>query len=170
MRKFLGALFLCQLLFFAGCKPKVLTPAQQQAKQERELKNVAKLQMPDFTFTPNSISPEFGITHTLMCMDCNIIVNQKRIEANMPYLGHFYIQPTNFHWDVPIRFVSDKFFYAVTYIQNQNAYNIVIKPQDAGSIMNDNITFNFLIKPDGSGTLSVKSDNRDEVSYDGTIR
>lgn len=170
MKKAFIVLFIFQILFSAGCKPKQLTPAQRLARQEKEQKNVAKLEMPDFTFTPYTISPEFGISHSLMCLDCNIIINQKHIEANLPYLGHFYIQPTSLHWDVPIRFISDKFVYAITYLQDNNTYSIMLKPEDAGSIMNDNITFNFLIKPDGSGTLTVKSDNRDEISYDGLIR
>lgn len=167
MKKLFVFLTICQALVLMSCNVQKLTPEQQAALEE---KNKDKIEMPDFMFTPTSLTPQFGISHNLVCMECSIKVTAKRIEANLPYLGHFYIRPTNLRWDVPINFISDKFVYAASYLPSEGEYRITLTPEDAGSVMNDNIVFNFWIKPDGTGMLKVKSDNRDEITYEGSIR
>lgn len=168
MRRVFCFLFLSQIILLTGCKPKELTPAQRMKAAQEAQENKKKIELPDFVFRPNNVQPEFGISNSVLCTSCSIKVTKKRIDANMPYLGHFYIRPMS-RFDVPINFTSTKFLYIVAYDQEDGVFHATLSPEDAGSVMNSNMVFHMWLRPDGTGTVKVKSDNRDEITYDGNF-
>ncbi|MFR9164841.1 MAG: DUF4251 domain-containing protein [Dysgonomonas sp.] len=172
MKKIVLLISISFALFAISCSSAKLTPAQKlEKKQQKIAENVEKIELPDFSFFPDEVTPEFGVSHALMeCVTCSLSVTKNRVEVNLPYLGHFYIQPTDWRNDIPIKFVTNKFIYTVNYNEKDDDFNIEIIPQDAGSIMNDGIVFRMTLKKDGRGTLSVKSNGRDEISYEGDFR
>jgi len=168
MRNLVMFLIVCFVFIGVGCKPKQLTPAQKLKAAQEAQKNIEKIELPDFVFRPRNVEPQFGMTRSVTCVTCSLKVTKDRIDANLPYLGHFYIRPMS-RYDVPISFTSTKFLYVVAYNKEDDTFHITLSPQDAGSIMNNDIVFNMWLKSDGTGTIKVKSDNRDEITYDGSF-
>lgn len=169
MKKVIFLSCMMGVLLFAGCKAQVLTPEEKAKKVKAEVQIIDQLEKHDFTFYPDEMEPEFGSSHILNCSSCIFRVNNKNLEVRLPYFGHFFLRPMNFD-DVPLDFISSNFLYVLNTKDRVN-FHVQIVPQDAGSIMNDGIVFNlFVDTKTGKTTLKAKTDNRDEISFDGYIR
>lgn len=152
-----------------GCQTKALTPQQQQAVQAKDLKveqaNIAKIKNQNFTFYPNTVEPEFGITHMINSA-AFLQVNKNNLTAQLPFLGSFYLDPQVLDLS-PLEFISSNYTYQVSQA-NGTQYHVRITPIDMVSIMREGLVLNLYLNIEtGDGTLTVKTFNTDEVSYYG---
>jgi len=155
------------VLTFSGCKQQQLTPVQKLKKAHTEAENIEKIELPDFTFYPNSVTPEFGTTFNVSSMQSSYMkVSKNNIDAELPYLGHFYVKPMD-RYEIPVRFNSDKFVYTVSYDKEKDIFDVLISPQDVSELINENMIIKLKMDKDGTGIVTVKTDNRDEITYRG---
>jgi len=155
---------------FVGCAQQRLTPVQKMRKAQREAQNVEKIELPDFTFYPTFVTPEFGIERNIgAAVTAYMRVSKNNINAELPYLGRFYIRPVS-RLDIPVQFTSDKFIYTVSYDNDNQMFNILIVPQDVAGIIDNNMIINMKMDKNGNGEVSVKTDGRDEIQYRGSYR
>lgn len=167
MKKIL--ILLLPFFILTGCKQQELTPAQRMKRAHEQAENIEKIKLPDFTFYPNSVTPQFRTEIQLTRGVSFMSVTQKSVSAELPYLGHFYIRPLS-RMDIPVRFNSTEFVYTVKYDRERDAYSITILPEDVYGTMNRNMVITMLMDKDGTGRLTIKTDNRDEISYRGYYR
>lgn len=168
--KKLAFLFLSAAIILSGCSQQKLTPREKELKKLKEqADNIDKIRTPDFIFYATTVTPEYGIPLNIE-FPSSLRVTQKMLDVELPYLGHFYTKPIILSQEIPIKLYSTRYVYTVNFDEKTDEYDIAIVPQDVQRLVNDNIIFRMKLKKDGSGTLSVKTDNRDEISYKGYYR
>lgn len=179
MKKLLFTLSLCGLFFMGNSAivtAQTKADKKEQKADERKLKqveaaqkNVSRIEGLNFSFYPNTIEPEFGITQELMGGgDYYFTVDKNVLYMNLPYLGRFYITPTSPE-SVPINLTSSKFLYAVHTTDEIN-FHVTVIPSDLINILNQGIVFNFYInKNTGYAKLVVTADERQQITYTGTF-
>lgn len=156
-------------------KHKKETKVERQAERKmKEVawanKNVSNIESLNFTFVPNEVDPEFGMTKMLddVMTDYYFTVDKNNLQIRLPYLGRFYIQPFGDE-ERAIDMNSRKFVYSV-HTDDEINFEILVYPTDVLDIMNQDIKFIFsLNKNTGEGTLKVSSENRQDISYTGTF-
>jgi len=168
MKKFI--LLACIAFVTMGCKQQALTPMQKMKKAQAEAENIEKIRLPDFTFYPGSVSPQFGVERIINATSSSYLkVSQTNMSAQLPYLGSFYIQPLS-RQEVPVKFYSSKFVYTVHHDSDKDVYDITILPQDVYELINTNMVIKLRMDKDGNGEVTIKTDGRDEISYQGYYR
>jgi len=90
-------------------------------------------------------------------------VTKDTINAYLPYFGKAYTAPIN-QSEGGIQFTSLKFNYTVTE-RKKGGWEIVIKPLD----VQDPRQLNLFISENGYGVLQVTSNNRQAISFNGSI-
>lgn len=140
--------------------------ALKQAKQEQE--NIMSIETLNFSFTPETVTPEFGMQHEMNITSLFPYVNvdKDNFTARLPYMGNFYIQPEE-PSQVPIEVYSSQFLYAV-HTTDGVTFDVTIVPSDTVNILNESIRFNFTLnKNTGAATLVVSAENRDSITFTG---
>lgn len=192
MKKLLFTLSLCSLLLVPAVqvsaqnsqtkleKKELKEKRKEERKEEKEehkkleeikfaQQNVASIESLNFSFYPNTIEPEFGVTNPIMGLgDYYFTVDKNVMYINMPYVGRFYITPMSPE-SVPINLTSTRFLYSVHTTDGIN-FHVTIVPTDLINILNQGIEFNFYLnKNSGFAKLVVTADNRQEITYTGTF-
>lgn len=179
MKKLLFTLGLCGL-FFIGNSTIVTAQTkaekkEQKAEERKEKeaayaqKNETRIEGLNFSFYPNTIEPEFGVTQELMGVaDYYFTVDKNVLFMNLPYLGRFYVTPTSPE-NIPINLTSNKFLYSVHTTDEIN-FHVTIVPSDLINIVNQGIVFNFYInKNTGYAKLVVTANERQDITYTGNF-
>lgn len=185
MKKALLALGLCSLFLISSIEIVSAQDTQQkkketktEKKEQRENKgklrqakegaeNITKIEALNFSFYPNTVEPEFGVSHELNG-DNYFVVDKNVIYMNLPYIGRFYVTPMSPE-NIPINLTSSKFLYFVHTTDEVN-FHVTIIPSDPESLLNQGIQFNlFFNKSNGNATLKVTADNRQEITYTGNF-
>jgi len=116
----------------------------------------------NFVFTPQSASPMRGRTvHLNSYFDCR--VSKDTLVSNLPYYGRSYSASIN-PSENGLNFTSNSFDYSVS-PRKKGGWEVSIKPKDA----NDVREMNFTIFENGSATLYVSSNNRESISFNGSV-
>ena len=82
----------------------------------------------------------------------------------LPYFGRAYFDVGYNQTDMGVKFTSTKFDYQVTE-RKKGAWMITIKPADVQHI--ESLILNISV--DGYASLTISSNNRDVISYDGYL-
>lgn len=169
MTKLLFTVALFTAIFFTACQTKALTPQQKQAQEVKDVKtetaNIAKITNQNFAFYPNTVEPEFGITHVINSA-AFVQVNNGSLNVQLPFMGSFYLNPMALDMR-PLEFISTDYTYQVS-SANGTQYHVRIVPQDLMSVMNQGLVLNLYLNVlTGDGTLTIQTENTDEVSYYG---
>lgn len=188
MKKLLFTLSLCSLFFVSAVTVSAQNKETKQEKQEQKLEkkeqkeerkkleeakfaqqNIANIESLNFSFYPNTIEPEFGVTNPIMGPgDYYFTVDKDVMYINMPYVGRFYITPMSPE-SIPINLTSSKFLYSVHTTDGVN-FHVTVVPQDLINILNQGIEFNFYLnKNSGFAKLVITANNRQEITYTGTF-
>lgn len=162
MKKILSLISICLVIVFVGCKVKELTPDQQAKAQEFS----NKIESRNFTFHPTNAQPMSGRTVNLN-YNYYLKVTKDTIIANLPYYGRSYVAPSD-ATDIGINFKSTDFLYTANKKDN-GTYEIKIEPKDITNDQNQGITLSLSISPSGYGTLNALPNNRQTISYYGTV-
>lgn len=181
MKKLLFTFGLCTLFLFSSFNVSAQNKETRQDKKEQKdehkkleaiklaQKNVANIESLNFSFYPNTIEPEFGVTNPIMGGgDFYFTVDKTVIYMNLPYVGRFYITPMSPE-SVPINLTSNKFLYGVHTTDGVNI-QVTIIPSDLINILNDGIKFEFYLnKNTGFAKLVVTAQNRQSITYTGNF-
>lgn len=184
MKKLLLTLGLCGAFFFSAVDASAQTKeTRAERKEQREKrdkaalvkeaqKNLANIETLNFSFYPNSIEPQFGVTTPLTGMgDYYFTVDKSNFYMNLPYIGRFYVTPMNPE-NTAINLDCNKFLYAVHSTDGINI-QVTIIPSDNNitNILNQDIKFVFnLNKNSGYAKLVVTAENRQEITYTGSFK
>lgn len=184
MKKLLLTLSLCGLFVFAGVEASAQTKeTRAEKKEQREKrdkteqikqaqKNVANIEALNFSFYPNTIEPQFGVTNELTGMgDYYFTVDKTNFYLNLPYIGRFYATPM-YPEDRVINLTCSKFLYTVHSTDGINIQVTVIPSENTiTNYLNDDIKFVFnLNKNTGYAKLVVSSTDRQEMTYTGSFK
>lgn len=162
MKKTFAIISLCLVTILIGCKTKELTPQQQNKVKEF----TEKIENRNFTFHANSAQPQSGRSVNLN-YDYYLKVTPDTIIANLPYFGRSYVAPIN-PTDIGIDFTSTKFNYSNT-SKKDGSYEIKIEPLDLTNTGNQGISILLRISTNGYGTLNALPNNRQNISFYGTV-
>ena len=115
----------------------------------------------NYVFRVQSVSPRRGgiIQET---PGYDVIVRTDTVISNLPYIGRAY--PASYgSSDAGIKFTSTKFEYSME--EKKNKLHVKIKPKDARSVAQ----MIFTIYDNGTASLSVISNDRETISYNGYV-
>lgn len=163
MKNLLMIVVALQLVFFAGCKSKELTPKQQIQREEL----IQKIEKPDFTFIARSAQPMRGRNINLT-PDYELRVSADTVQAYLPYFGRAYTAPMNTS-EAGIKFTSTDFDYKSVKKKN-GVYEITIEPKDVdNNTMLRGLYLRLSVSDSGYGNVDVRSTNRQNISFYGII-
>lgn len=194
MKKLLFTLSLCGLFTLStvdlSAQTKETRTEKKELREKREKaarvkaaqKTVANIEALNFSFYPNSLEPEFGVSTPIMDIgnpgnpnsiangDYYFTVDKSSFYLNLPYIGRFYATPMDPE-SVPIDLTCNKFLYTVHSTDGINIQVTVIPSENTiVNLLNDDIKFVFnLNKNTGYAKLVVTSSNRQEITYTGTF-
>jgi hypothetical protein len=161
---------LIKIIFALFISLQVIEPATAQTKKQvRDAAKVAEvkdqLDAKTFTFQARYMYP-MGGGQRYLNTDYDVRVTKDSVIAFLPYFGVAYSGAGyNTNEDNGIKFTSTKFDYTSEVKKNGSRY-IVIKPTDSRTT--NQLVFN--ISPNGSTDLSVISNNRQRIRFDGYLK
>lgn len=194
MKKLLFTLSLCSVIVLSTVNVSAQTKeTRQEKKEQREnrdkteqikqaQKNVANIETLNFSFYPNSLEAQFGVSTPIMDMgnpanpnsiangDYYFTVDKTNFYLNLPYIGRFYATPINPE-NKAINLTCNKFLYAVHSTDGINIQVTILPSENTiSNYLNDDIRFVFnLNKNTGYAKLVVTSTDRQEMTYTGTF-
>ncbi len=148
-----------------------VTPMQhvcaQDSKKEKEAAQITAVKkMVDernYVFVPQSVSPLKGKTRQLTSgYDLKVFADS--LISYLPFFGRAFTAPIN-PADGGINFTSSDFEYNAE-ARKKGGWDISIKPKDVNDIQQLLLT----IYDNGNAYLTVYSNNKDAISYNGYIR
>lgn len=157
----LSLIFLSFTTMLLSCSSTKQTSSYKSDLSAAEIKNM--IDSHGFIFVAESLNPLRGRFRTLTSR-YDVAVSQDSLSADLPYFGRAYSLPID-PSQGGIKFTATKFSYDVTQPKS-NKWNVTIKPQDGGDVQQ----LNFAIFDNGSASLSVSSNSKDPISYNGHLQ
>ncbi|WP_029904236.1 DUF4251 domain-containing protein [Prevotella sp. 10(H)] len=136
--------------------------------QERTA-NINKVVLPDFAFYPMKVTTELGSDIDISPIDCYIKVTTTDLDIKLPYLGYFFLRPVD-RLEIMADMDSRQSISTVSYDKKKDVFLIIISPQDIYDIIDNNMIIGMKMDKEGNGTVTVKTQNRDEISYQGYFK
>ena len=141
-----------------GCN----TTKNSEASIEQQRQLAEKVDNSRYTFMARSANPTGGRTVQLSLGYYSLKITKDTIEAFLPYYGRAYVAPMPTD-EGGIKFVSTNFDYQVK--EGKNNWQVMIEPNDTPS----KVKMYLNIGKTGYGSLSVQDNNRQAISFSGTI-
>ena len=139
------------------------TKKEKQAAKEAAIK--ASVDAKNYTFEANYVLPQRGGGRALTSSDYDLKVTKDTIKSYLPYFGRAYFDVAYNSSEGGIKFTSTKFEYKVTE-KKKGGWEIIIRPTDVRNLN----TMTLSISTAGYASLSVSSNNRDYIMFDGYIK
>lgn len=158
--KLLLILFI-SLSVFSSCSSTKNTSASKNDLSPTTVKNM--IDSHHFTFVAETVNPLRGRFRNLTSR-YDVTVSPDSLTSYLPYFGRAYTAPID-PSQGGISFTSTNFFYEAN-IDKSNKWNVVIKPRDKQDVQQ----LNFTVFGNGSASLSVTSNSRDPISFNGHLQ
>ncbi len=144
-----------------------IVSAQNSKKQDKAAKIKAMVEAQNYVFEANYVSPMRGTAKSLT-YGYDLVVSKDTVKAYLPYFGRVTIAPAD-PSDGGVKFTSTHFDYKST-LNKKGSYEIVITPKENNMQGSKDVRYlRLTIGSSGYATLQVTSNNRDPISYNGTI-
>lgn len=147
------------LFAIAGMLPAAL---QAQNKEDKEAKVKDMVTAQNYVFKAQTAIPSSGQTRQLTT-DFDMRISKDSIISYLPYFGRAYTAPVN-PSEGPLNFTSTKFDYKVTE-RKKGGWEVIITPKDH----QDTQQMALSIFENGSAALTVTSNNRQSIAFNGYI-
>ena len=147
-----------------------ISTSQAQTKQEKKTAKEAavksQIDAKNYTFIANYVLPQRGSGRALTS-EYDLKVTKDTVIAYLPYFGRAYfgVPYGGGGDDAGIKFTSTKFAYKAVE-KKKGGWEITITPTDA-KYTNQ---LQLYISPDGYTSLTVRSTNRDFITFDGYLK
>lgn len=139
-----------------------ISKSDKKAAKEAAIKK--SIEARHYTFDANYVLPQRGGGHVLTS-EYDLRVTRDSVISFLPFFGRLYFDPPTGPNEGGIKFTSTKFSYDVK-DKKKGGWEITIKPTDAKNI--NSLLLN--ISADGYASLSVTSNNRDFITFDGYLK
>jgi hypothetical protein len=162
--KTLRNIFILMLIVSAGLNAVNAQTSKGNKKAAKEAAIKSSIDGRHYTFLATYVLPQRGGGHSLTS-EYDLRVTKDSVISFLPYFGQAYFDVPYKPTEGGIKFTSTKFSYTVKE-RRKGGWEITIKPTDAK--YTDRLVLN--VSPDGYGSLSVSSTNRDFITFDGYIK
>jgi hypothetical protein len=149
-----------------------LTNALAQEKSKKQLKEEKKLEKQkqtsllvdskEFVFIAETVMPQGGRTRTLTTNDYTVEFHPDLIKSDLPFFGRAY-SGVGYGGDGGMQFEGKPKEFTIE--KTKKAYEI--KAEVKGD--NDTYSLSLSVYFDGNANLSINSNNRSHISYNGVI-
>ena len=139
----------------------VLTAQKKPSDKAVQITNMLDSQ--HYVFYAQSVLPASG-RQRYLTSEYTLSVSKDTIICELPYFGRAYSAPIG-NTDGGIRFTSVKFTYTKT-AEKKGSWRITIKPTDYQDVQQLVLT----VYDNGTAYLSVNSNNRQAISFNGSVR
>jgi hypothetical protein len=142
----------------------VALPAALQAQEEKDKQEVIKslIESKQYVFKAQTALPSRGRTRPLNT-EFDLRVSGDSLISYLPYFGRAYSAPIN-PSQGPLNFTSTDFDYKVS-DRKKGGWDIDIRPKD----VQDPRQMSLRVFDNGSASLTVTSNNRQPISFNGFI-
>jgi len=142
-----------------------------QSRKEREAAEIEKvktlLESKNYVFQADYVIPQTGNSKSLT-FGYDLTVSKDTVTAYLPYYGRVTLAPID-PTDGGVKFTSTSFSYKST-VDKKGSYNIVITPNERNDRGSKDVRYIRLnVGATGYASLQVISNNRDPITYNGTI-
>jgi hypothetical protein len=165
MKTFIKLTFVLAIVVFS-----INNTNAQSTKKEKQAAKVAKikalLDARNYIFDATYVIPQRGNSRSIS-YGYDVIVSKDTVTAFLPYFGRVTIAPIDAS-DGGVKFTSTKFDYKTE--PAKNGYNITITPKENNTQGSKDVRYLRLnVSTSGYASLQVISNNRDPISFNGTI-
>jgi hypothetical protein len=142
----------------------LILPGAIQAQDKKDKQAVIKslVESKNYVFKAQTALPTAGRTRQLNA-DFDLRISGDTLNSYLPYFGRAYIAPVN-PSEGPLNFTSTNFDYKVEN-RNKGGWNILIMPKD----VQDPRQMALSVFDNGTASLTVTSNNRQPISFNGYI-
>lgn len=150
-----------------------LSIGMAQEKSKKQIKEAARIEKQkqvailvdskEFVFHPNSVSPQGGRNINLNDVSYAMEFHPNLIKSYLPFFGRAY-SGVGYGGDIGMEFDGKPTVYTIE--KTKKAY--IIRVEVRGK--HDSYTIMLSVYSEGSAYLSVSSNNRSSISYDGEIK
>jgi len=145
--------------------------AQKTSRAEREAAKVARIKAlidaQNYVFEANYVIPQRGNSKSLT-FGYDMVISKDTLTTYLPYYGQVTLAPTD-ATDGGIKLNTTNFSYEAK-AAKKGGYEITIKPKDNFSQGSKDVRYMRLqVSATGYASLQVISNNRDPISFNGTI-
>lgn len=153
MNSFIKTVFFFLLLFCFGA-----TYAQDNSASVK-----AAIEARQFVFEAETVLPTSGRTRQVGSEGYSVRVSGDSLASNLPYFGRAFSAPLS--GEGGIRFISTNYTYAVKN-RKRGGWELELQPKDVTDLRK----FQLTVFENGSATLRALSNNRQPISFNGTVR
>jgi hypothetical protein len=142
------------------CHSMMVVAQKEVSAKETTIKNLLDNQR--YVFYAESVIPSSG-RQRILTSEYTVTILKDSIISDLPYFGRAYAAPIGTA-DVGIKFTSVDFGYAIN-PRKKGGWEVNIKPRDGQDVQN----MAFTIYGNGKAYLSINSNNRQAISFNGHI-
>ncbi|WP_207425422.1 DUF4251 domain-containing protein [Pedobacter sp. SYSU D00535] len=154
-------LFILLLSFFSTITFGQSDKAAEEKAKIEQIKNLLKSKK--FVFEARNVSPMRG-GFVPLTSPYDVVVRDSSVRSFLPYFGRAFSAPMN-PSEGPLQFTSEKFDYEMVE-KKKGRHVITIEPKDVNQVRQMILS----VTETGYATLSVSSNNRDPISFNGIVR
>jgi hypothetical protein len=162
-----------KVLFILALSALITSPGFSQEKTKKELKEEQKIEKQkqtealvnskEFIFSARTAMPQGGRSIDLTTNPGSVKFHPDLIESDMPYFGRVTGSAAYGGRDGGMKFEGKPEGYTVTAKKNGYQVNAEVKGE------NDTYRLSLSVSSEGSSSLSITSNNRSVISYNGEI-
>jgi hypothetical protein len=141
-----------------------LLPAAVQAQEKKDKEAAIKqlVESKNYVFKARTALPSSGRSRQLNT-DFDLRISNDTLNSYLPYFGRAFTAPV-YPSESPLNFTSTNFEYTVS-DRKKGGWNILIVPKD----VQDPRQMSLSVFDNGSASLTVTSNNRQPISFNGYI-
>jgi hypothetical protein len=160
--KYISNLYKKAVLFLLLTGTMLPVALQAQKKEDKKAQISNMVESRDYVFKAQTALPTSGRTRQLNS-DFDLRISKDTIISYLPYFGRAFTAPVN-PSEGPLNFTSTDFDYTITN-KKKGGWDIVIMPKDR----QDPRQMALSVFENGSASLTVTSNNRQPIAFNGFI-
>jgi len=156
-------LFLVLISVSGSAQEKSKKQIKEEQKKEKQKQTDSLLFAKDFVFVPGTALPQGGKTMNIAASSYSVIFKPEHIKSYMPFYGRAY-SGVGYGSDEGMMFEGKPEEFTVSLGKKNYLVKAVVKGKSDTYILSLTVSFT------GSASLTVTSNNRSSISYNGEIR
>lgn len=157
-------MILCATLSFTNliAQEKSAKQLKEEAKQEKQKQTALLVDSKEFVFVAKMVNPQGGRTINLTSNDYTIEFHPDLIKSDLPFFGRAY-SGAGYGGDNGMKFEGKPQAFSIKKTKKSHSIKVEVKGE------HDFYSLSLDVYYDGSAYLSISSNNRSSISYNGDI-
>lgn len=136
---------------------------REEAKVEKQKQTALLVASKEFVFSPKSVFPQGGTNITLNDSSYSLEFHPDFIKSYLPFFGRAY-SGVGYGGDTGMKFEGKPITYTIEKTKKASIIKVAVRGEQ------DSYSITLSVYLEGAAYLSINSNNRSSISYDGAIK